>query len=105
MLPVFLNFVLKQIGGSEANILEDKTGEYTGRGLILASGELKLDINLKEDEQKLTFSKHLYDQSSPEYIQLVEKIAGAFDQELSSGKHQEHFGRIISLVRKLRGLN
>jgi hypothetical protein len=105
MLPVFLNFVLKQIGGSEANILEDKTGEYTGRGLILASGELKLDINLKEDEQKLTFSKHLYDQSSPEYIQLVEKIAGAFDQELSSGKHQEHFGRIISHVRKLRGIN
>lgn len=105
MLPVFLNFVLKQIGGSETNILEDKTGEYTGRGLILASGELKLDINLKEDEQKLTFSKHLYDQSSPEYIQLVEKIAGAFDQELSAGKHQEHFGRIISHVRKLRGIN
>ncbi len=105
MLPVFLNFVLKQIGGSETNILEDKTGEYTGRGLILASGELKLDINFKEDEQKLTFSKHLYDQSSPEYIQLVEKIAGAFDQELSAGKHQEHFGRIISHVRKLRGIN
>lgn len=105
ILPVFLNFVLDQIKGSEANILEDKTGEYTGRNLVLASGELKLDINLKEDEQKLTFSKHLYDQSSPEYIQLVEKIAGAFDHELSAGKHQEHFGRIISLTRQIRGIN
>lgn len=105
MLPVFLNFVLNQIGGSEANILEDKTGEYTGRTLILASGDLKLDINFQEDEQKLTFSKHLYDQSSPEYIQLVEKIADAFNQELSAGKHQEHFGRIISHVRKIRGIN
>jgi hypothetical protein len=105
MLPVFLNFVLNQIGGSAANILEDKTGEYTGRSLLLASGELKLDINSKEDEQKLTFSKHLYAQSSPEYIELVEKIAGAFDQELSAGKHQEHFGRIISHLRKLHGLN
>jgi hypothetical protein len=105
MLPVFLNFVLDQIGGSEANILEDKTGEYTGRNLILASGNLKLDINFKEDEQKLSFSKHLYDQTSPEYIQLVEKIADAFDQELKAGKHQEHFGRIISLTRQIRGIN
>ena len=105
MLPVFLNFVLNQIGGSEANILEDKTGEYTGRNLILASDDLKLDINFKEDEQKLTFSKHLYAETSPEYINLVKKIAGAFDQELSAGKHQEHFGRIISLTRQIRGIN
>lgn len=105
MLPVFLNFVLNQIGGSKANILEDKTGEYTGRNLVLASGELKLDINFKEDEQKLTFSKHLYAETSPEYIKLVEKIASAFDDELSSGKHQEHFGRIISLTRQIRGIN
>jgi hypothetical protein len=104
MLPVFLNFVLNQIGGSEANILEDKTGEYTGRNLILASEDLKLDINFKEDEQKLTFSKHLYAETSPEYINLVKKIASAFDHELNAGKHQEHFGRIISLVRKLRGI-
>ena len=105
ILPAFLNFVLNQIGGSEANILEDKTGEYTGRNLILASGELKLDINLKEDEQKLTFSKHLYAETSPEYINLVEKTASAFDQELSAGKHQEHFGRIVSLTRQIRGIN
>ena len=105
MLPVFLNFVLSQIGGSEVNILEDKTGEYTGRSLVLASGELKLDINFKEDEHKLTFSKHLYAETSPEYINLVKKIASAFDQELSSGKHQEHFGRIISLTRQIRGIN
>ncbi len=105
ILPVFLNFVLKEIGGSEANILEDKTGEYTGRNLVLASGELKLDINYKEDEQKLTFSKHLYAETSPEYINLVKKIATAFDQELSAGKHQEHFGRIISLTRQIRGIN
>ena len=105
MLPVFLNFVLNQIGGSVANILEDQTGEYTGRNLVLASGELKLDINFQEDEQKLTFSKHLYAETSPEYINLVKKIASAFDQELSAGKHQEHFGRIISLTRQIRGIN
>ena len=86
-------------------ILEDKTGEYTGRNLILASDDLKLDITFKEDEQKLTFSKHLYAETSPEYIDLVKKTASAFDQELSAGKHQEHFGRVISLVRKLRGIN
>lgn len=105
ILPVFLNFVLNQMGGSAANILEDKTGEYTGRNLVLASGELKLDINYKEDEQKLTFSKHLYAETSPEYILLVEKITSAFDQELSAGKHQEHFGRIVSLTRQIRGIN
>ncbi|WP_373551478.1 hypothetical protein [Haliscomenobacter sp.] len=105
MLPVFLNFVLSQMGWSKANILEDKTGEYTGRTLVLASGELKLDINFKEDEQKLSFSKHLYAETSPEYINLVKKIASAFDHELSAGKHQEHFGRIISLTRQIRGIN
>ena len=105
ILPVFLNFVLNQIGGSEADILEDKTGEYTGRNLVLASGDLKLDINFKADEQKLTFSKHLYAETSPEYINLVEKIASAFNQELSAGKHQEHFGRIISPTRQIRGIN
>lgn len=105
MLPVFLKVVLNQIGGSEANILEDKTGEYTGRNLVLALGELKLDINFKEDEQKLTFSKHLYAETSPEYTNLVKKIASAFDQELGVGKYQEHFGRIISLTRQIRGIN
>lgn len=104
MFPVFLNFVLNQMGWTEANILEDQTGEYTGRKMVLASDGLKLDINFEEDEQKMTFSKHLYAETSPEYIELVKKIASAFDHELKAGKHQEHFGRIISSARKIRGI-
>jgi hypothetical protein len=96
MLPVFLKFVQQQMNWTDANILEDKTGEYTGRTLILGAGELKFDIQFKEDEQKLIFSKHIYAENKPEYLSLVKNIAAAFDKELLAEKHQEHFGRIGS---------
>lgn len=104
MLPVFLDFVLGQMGWSKANIVKDETGEYTGHCLDLASGETKLDIRFREDDQVLSFSKHLYVDDSPEYKILVKKIADAFDAELASGKHQEHFGRIYSETKKIRGM-
>ncbi len=104
MLPVFLDFVLAQMGWSKADILKDETGEYTGRCLNLGSGAVKLGITFKEDEQTLTFSKNLYEEKTPEYETLVKKIAEAFNTELSSGKHQEHFGRIISETKRIRGL-
>jgi hypothetical protein len=94
ILPVFLKFVLQQMNWTEANILEDKTTEYTGRTLILGSAELKFDLQFKEDEQKLSFSKHIYAENKPEYLSLVENIAAAFDKELLFEKHQECFGRI-----------
>jgi hypothetical protein len=105
MFAVFLSFVFKQMAWTEANILEDRTEVYSGRTLVLGSDELKLDINFKEDEQTLTFSKHLYAETSADYVNLVKKIATAFDDELRVGKHQEHFGRIISETRKIRGEN
>lgn len=104
MLPVFLDFVLHQMGWSKANIVKDETHEYTGRCLDLVSGDTKLDIVFKADEQILTFSKHLYTDDSPEYRSLVKKIADAFDAELVSGKHQEYFGRIMSETKRIRGL-
>lgn len=104
MLPVFLDFVLGQMGWSKSNIVKDETGEYTGRCLDLVSGDTKLDITFKEDEQILTFSKNLYTGDSPEYQTLVKKIADAFNAELASGKHQEHFGRILSETKRIRGL-
>lgn len=104
MLPVFLDFVLGQMGWSKANIVKDDTHEYTGRCLDLASGETQLDIRFKEDEQTLKFSKNLYTDASAEYQALVKKIADAFDAELASGKHQEHFGRILSETKRIRGL-
>jgi hypothetical protein len=96
ILPVFLKFVLQQMNWTDANILEDKTTEYTGRTLILGSGELKFDLQFKEDEQKLIFSKHIYAENKPEYLSLVRNIAAAFDKELLFEKHQECFGRIGS---------
>lgn len=104
MLPVFLDFVLEQMNWSKANVLKDETGEYTGRRLNLGSGEIKLDICLKEDEQTLTFSKHLYDEKTPENETLVKKIADAFNAELSAGKHQANFGRIFSETKQIRGI-
>jgi len=104
MLPVFLDFVLNQMGWSKANIVKDETQEYSGRCLDLVSGETKLDIQFKEDEQVLTFSKNLYTGDSTGYQTLVKKIAAAFDTELTSGKHQEHFGRILSETKRIRGL-
>ena len=104
MLPVFLDFVLDQMGWSKANIVRDETGEYTGRCLELAAGDQKLDIRFQEDERKLTFSKHLYADMTPEYQQLVKKIAGAFDAQLAAGKYQEHFGRVINETRRIHGL-
>jgi hypothetical protein len=100
MLPVFLKFVLQQMNWTDANILEDKTGEYTGRTLILGTEELKFDLIFKEDEQKLSFSKHIYAENKPEYLSLVKNIAAVFDKELLFEKHQECFGRIGSKLEQ-----
>jgi hypothetical protein len=101
MLPVFRDFVLQQMGWNETNITSDTTGEYTGHRLELSSGATKLDIGFQEDEKQITFSQGLYEKDSPEYNAIVEKIAKAFDQELLSGKHQEHFGRIYSETKRI----
>ena len=104
MLPVFMDFVLAQMGWTKANILRDDTHEYTGRCLDLGPGEAKLDIRFKEDERQLTLSKHLYNEQDPEYEALVKKIAEAFDAELAAGKHQEHFGRVINRTKQIMGM-
>ncbi len=101
MLPVFKDFVLQQMGWNEANVLGEKTTEYTGHTIELGSGATKLDIVFKEDEQQIYFSRNLYEEDSPEYKILVQKIAKAFDEELLSGKHQEHFGRIVSETKRI----
>lgn len=103
MLPVFLDFVFEQMGWTKSNILSDETGEYTGHCYSLGSGDIKLGITFKEDEQKLTFSKHLYDEDNQVYETLVKKIAEAFNAELSKGKHQELFGRILSETKQIMG--
>ena len=104
MLPVFKDFVLHQMGWDASNILSDTTTEYTGRTIGLGSGDTKLDIVFREDEQQISFSRGLYETDRPEYKTMVEKIARAFDQELLSGKHQEHFGRIYSETKKIMEL-
>ena len=104
ILPVFLDFVLAQMGWSKDNILKDETHEYTGHCLDLGSGTVKLDIKFREDDRALTFSKHLYDEKTPEYEALVKKIAAAFDAELRSGKHQAHFGRAINQTKRIHGM-
>lgn len=104
MLPAFLTFLEQQTGWTKANIVEDKFHEYTGRILTFASGELKFDVTMKEDEQILQFSKHLYADANPEHTALVKRIADAFEAELASGKFQEHFGRIESETKKIRGI-
>lgn len=101
MLPVFKDFVLQQMGWGATNILSDKTAEYSGRTIELGSGATKLDIVFREDEQQISFSRGLYENDSPEYKTMVEKIARAFDEELLSGKHQEHFGRIVSETKRI----
>lgn len=104
MLPVFKDFVLAQMGWNVSNILSDTTTEYSGRTLEIGTASMKLDIVFKEDEQKLNFSRGLYEDDSPEYKTIVEKIATAFDQELLSGLHQEHFGRIYSETKRIMEL-
>lgn len=101
MLPVFKDFVLQQMKWDAANILSDTTTEYSGRTLELGTATTKLDIVFKEDEQQISFSRNLYENDSPEYKTMVEKIARAFDNELLSGKHQEHFGRIYSETKRI----
>ncbi len=102
MLPVFLAFVEQQTGWTKADLIEDKFHEYTGRILTFASGALKFDVTMKEDEQILQFSKHIYAADNPEYTTFVKKIADAFDADLALGKHQEHFGEITSDTKKIR---
>jgi hypothetical protein len=104
MLAVFLNFVFEQMVWTKSNIIKDETGEYTGHSYTIGSGDLKLDIGFKEDEQKLTFSKYLYDDKNTESDAVVKKIALAFNAELNEGKHQELFGRIFSETKKIRGV-
>jgi hypothetical protein len=104
MLPVFLAFLEQQKGWTKANIVEDKFHEYTGRVITFADGNMKFNVYMKEDEQTLQFSKYLYDDASPEYTALVKKLADAFEAELAAGKHQEHFGKIISETKQILGL-
>jgi hypothetical protein len=104
MLPIFLDFVLKQMDWSKDNILKDETAVYSGRTINLGAGAVKLEINFQEDEQKISFSKHLYDEKTPETEAIVKKITNAFNAELSAGKHQAHFGRIISETKRIMGL-
>jgi hypothetical protein len=104
MLPVFKDFVLQQMGWNASNILSDTTTEYTGRTIEIGTGTTKLDIVFKEDEQQISFSRGLYETDSPEYKSMVEKIARAFDAELLSGKHQDHFGRIVSETKRIMEL-
>lgn len=103
MLPVFQDFVLQYMKWDKTAILKDETGEYTGRRLDLGTGGIKLDIGYQEDDQRISFSKHLYDEDKPEYRTLVKAIADAFNAELASGKHQEHFGKIESETKRIRG--
>jgi len=103
MLPVFLEFVLAQMSWTKANIMKDTTGEYSGRSLTLGSGPTKLNIGFKEDEQKLTFSRDVYDVKNRENDPLIKKIADAFNAELTTGNYQEHFGRIFSETKQIRG--
>ncbi|OQW41246.1 MAG: hypothetical protein A4S08_02655 [Proteobacteria bacterium SG_bin4] len=103
MLPAFLAFLEQQTGWTKANLVEDKFHEYTGRILTFADGELKFDVTMKEDAQILQFSKHIYADANPEYTALVKKIADAFEAALASGKYQEHFGRIESETKQIRG--
>ncbi len=107
MHPVFLDFVFREMGWTKANILEDKYHEYTGRRITLGDDHTKLDLVFKKDAQELTLSKHLYlttDANDPVYPALIKKIADAFNSELDSGQHQEHFGRIISETKAIRSL-
>ncbi|MBK7810992.1 MAG: hypothetical protein IPI50_07095 [Saprospiraceae bacterium] len=104
LVPIFLDFVLHQMSWTKEQIVKDETGEYTGRRIELVKDEIKLDIHFDEEEQSLSLSKHLYADDTPESQILVKKIADAFDAELKSGKHQEHFGRILSETKKIRGL-
>jgi len=67
----------------------------------LLSSATKLNIVFKEDEQQINFSRNLYEEESPEYKVLVQKIAKAFDEELLAGKYQEHFGRIVSETKRI----
>lgn len=101
MLPVFKDFVLQQMGWNVENVLGDTTTEYSGRTLKLGSGATKFDIAFEEDEQQISFSTDLYEEDNPENKMMVQKIAKAFDAELLSGKHQEHFGRIVSETKRI----
>ncbi len=107
MLPVFLDFVLSQMNWNKSNILSDDTGQYAGRQMVLGDARTKLDIVFKEDEQQICFSKHSYVPSDPNenyYPALVKRIADAFNAELSEGKYQMHFGKIISETKRIRSL-
>lgn len=105
MHPVFLDFVLKQMGWTTANILKDETKNYAGRTIELGDGETKLDINFREDEREMHLSKHLYlgSEDIDRYRALVKKIGDAFDAELAAGKHQEHFGKVINETKRIMG--
>jgi hypothetical protein len=105
MQSVFLDFVLSQLGWNNSNILSDETGEYTGRRILIGDATTKLDIVYRESDQRISFSKHLYlpyDPTNQVYPKLIKGIADAFNAELAAGKHQEHFGRIISETKRMR---
>lgn len=97
MLDVFLEFVLKNLGWTKANIIQDHYHEYTGRVFNLSDGKIKLDIRYKPDESRISLSKDLYSSENEELpsIEKVKELAMTFNAELSSGKWQEYFTNVI----------
>lgn len=97
MLPVFKGFVLAQMGWSEANILSDGPGYYSGHYIELGSKDAYFNIVYNDDDQRLMLEKYTQtEEKYTEYEAHLKRIAVAFDAELAAGKHQAHFGQVIS---------
>lgn len=99
MLQPFLDFVLTQLGWTREAIVVDETKIYAGRTITLENNGIKLDVNFREDERQISFSKHLYLSVSADdatYTQIVQRIAEAFNQKLTQGEYQQYFGETLS---------
>jgi hypothetical protein len=85
---------LNQLGWARQAIVKDESQVYSGRTIMLERDDIKLDINIREDERQISLSKHLYldvPSSDTTYTSIVKKIAEAFNHQLSQGEYQQYF--------------
>ncbi|MDX1911306.1 MAG: hypothetical protein SFV22_07465 [Saprospiraceae bacterium] len=104
ILPVFLDFLMRETGMTRAHIVKDETHEYTGHCLDFSKENIHLSVSFHEFDRKLTFSRNIYHEKNQDLEALVKSMAEKFDAELASGKHQEHFGLVINETRRIHGL-
>ncbi|MBC7828589.1 MAG: hypothetical protein H7122_12635 [Chitinophagaceae bacterium] len=93
MLTVFLDF-LKRSSSSGEFSLTDETDKQSSQILYKINIQNKsFHLTYDTRELKLVFDRHFNEVHSDVYRNIIVSMGNSFNEELSLGRHQDHFGK------------